>query len=110
MRAGRDDAVRRLREGARIDAEPGEGVEQDRGCDRAPDQSGHGAVIGAADPDADRVPAVEADGPDAAIVAALEGEMPCICAECSGWGAGYDLELDDAWQEPDADDVWEVES
>lgn len=53
---------------------------------------------------------VEADDPDAAIDAALEGEMPYICAQCSGWGAGYDLELDDAWQEPDADDVWEVES
>ena len=62
-----NDRVGRLREGARIDAEPGEGVEQDGGCDRAPDQSRDRAIIGAADPDADRVLAVEADSPGIAI-------------------------------------------
>ena len=61
------EGIRRLREGARIDAEPGEGVEQDRRRNRATDQSGHGAVIGPADPDADRVLAVEADGPGVTI-------------------------------------------
>lgn len=53
---------------------------------------------------------VEADNPDEAIDAALDGELPYICAQCSGWGAGYDLELGDEWQEPDAADVYEVES
>ena len=67
MRDARDDGVRRLREGARIEAEPREGVEQDRRRHDAADQPRHRAIIGAPDPDADGVPAVEADGPGVAI-------------------------------------------
>lgn len=52
---------------------------------------------------------VEADDPDDAIEKAF-GDSPTICAQCSGWGKGYGLDLGDTW-EPDAvtldgEDAW----
>ena len=41
---------------------------------------------------------VEADNRDEAITAALESDMPTICAPCSGWGSsGPSLALSDVW-------------
>lgn len=43
---------------------------------------------------------VEADSLDDAVEAAWQEEFPSICAQCSGWGQGPNLELGDEW-EPD---------
>lgn len=40
---------------------------------------------------------VEADDRDEAIDQALGADMPRICAQCSGWGSGQNLEISDAW-------------
>lgn len=40
---------------------------------------------------------VEAENADAALDAAYEEEMPRICAQCSGWGGGPQLDLGDEW-------------
>lgn len=54
---------------------------------------------------------VEADDPDEAIDKAYN-ETPTICAQCSGWGHGYSLEIGEVWdayEVTDAEDkvVWE---
>ena len=43
---------------------------------------------------------VEAENKDAAYEAALDEEMPRICAQCSGWGGRRNLELGDEWGVP----------
>ena len=40
---------------------------------------------------------VEADSKDEAFDKALDGDMPTICAQCSGWGRDTNLELGDQW-------------
>jgi hypothetical protein len=40
---------------------------------------------------------VEAENKEAAIDAAYECEFPTICAQCSGWGRDFNLELGDEW-------------
>lgn len=53
---------------------------------------------------------VEADSPDEAREIADENfDSPFICAQCSGWGQQYDLELGDEWQQDEsAEGVWEA--
>jgi hypothetical protein len=54
---------------------------------------------------------VEADTPDEAVDAAYGEPMPRLCAHCSGWGTGQNLELNDAWEildGPLSDSVEEV--
>jgi hypothetical protein len=41
---------------------------------------------------------VEADDADAAVDAAESADMPTLCAQCSGWGQDYSLELSDVWE------------
>lgn len=41
---------------------------------------------------------VDADSPEAAEEAAMDAELPMLCAQCSGWGQRYDLELSDEWE------------
>lgn len=40
---------------------------------------------------------VEADNKDEAYDKALNEGMPHICAQCSGWGGGQNLELNGDW-------------
>ena len=54
-------------------ADAGEGVEQDRRRRAAADEARHRRAVGPADPDADRVPAVEADRPGIAVAVAGAG-------------------------------------
>jgi hypothetical protein len=54
---------------------------------------------------------VEAEDPDEAPDKAYD-VRPTICAQCSGWGRNYNLELGDVWEAyevTDAEDkvVWE---
>lgn len=44
---------------------------------------------------------VEADSIEEAVDASYGQSMPRICAQCSGWGTGQNLELSDAWEIPD---------
>lgn len=46
---------------------------------------------------------VEADDPDEAYEAAFEAAPSEVCAQCSGWGREWDLELG-AWDVPRGDD------
>ena len=41
---------------------------------------------------------VEADSPDDAVEAAFE-QTPSLCAQCSGWGRNYELDLSE-WDVP----------
>lgn len=43
---------------------------------------------------------VEADSKAAAVDTALAGDMPRICAQCSGWGQDHVLEIGDEWDVP----------
>lgn len=45
---------------------------------------------------------VDADSKAAAVEEALTGNMPRICAQCSGWGQEQNLEIGDEW-DVDAD-------
>ncbi len=58
---------------------------------------------------------VDAESPQAAIDAALNAEMPWICAKCAGMGSDdRNLELGDEWEPavpegtPETDAVWVV--
>jgi hypothetical protein len=51
---------------------------------------------------------VEAEDEEAAIDAAELLGMPNICAQCSGWGRPYSLDLGDDW-EPDDEAAWLVD-
>jgi hypothetical protein len=48
---------------------------------------------------------VEAEDKEAAIEAAYEAELPTICAQCSGWGRDWNLELGDDWETSDDIDM-----
>jgi hypothetical protein len=55
---------------------------------------------------------VEADDPGDALEKADSSYMPQICAQCSGWGKNFSLELGDEWAPTDVYDsddnlVWE---
>jgi hypothetical protein len=55
---------------------------------------------------------VEADDEDEALEKAYAAAVPDICAQCSGWGRDYSLELGDEWTATDVYDadnnlVWE---
>jgi hypothetical protein len=44
---------------------------------------------------------VEAEDKYDAIEKATEQDMPTICAQCSGWGKSWNLELGDVWEGDD---------
>lgn len=47
---------------------------------------------------------VEADSPeDAREVADESFEAPMICAQCSGWGQDYELEIGDDWVQDESE-------
>ena len=46
---------------------------------------------------------VEADTKEEAYEKSGEMDMPTICAQCSGWGQKYSLDLGDAWEVPEGD-------
>src|SRR5690606_34404514 len=73
---GGDDAGGRRAQRA-AGAEAGKGIDEDGRRRIDPDQAGDGRAVGAADPDTDRMAAVEADGPGVAVAvggAGLEGD------------------------------------
>ena len=41
---------------------------------------------------------VDAENPDEALDKAYDAGMPTICAQCSGWGKGYNLDMDGEWE------------
>ena len=41
---------------------------------------------------------VEADNEDDALEAAITGDLPTICAHCTGYGSSHNLELCDEWE------------
>ena len=51
---------------------------------------------------------VEADDPDEAYEKAAGERMPQICAQCSGWGGGQNLELNDVWDIPEGTSIDEA--
>jgi len=51
---------------------------------------------------------VEADDPDDAYEKAFDKRMPHICAQCSGWRGGPNLELGDMWEIPEGMSVDEA--
>lgn len=48
---------------------------------------------------------VDAEDEDAAAESALEGDMPTLCAHCSGWNQPHNLELNDVW-DVEKEGVW----
>lgn len=47
---------------------------------------------------------VEAEDRERAEEKALvEGRMPTICAQCSGWGSNYNLEIGSDWEVSDVE-------
>lgn len=44
---------------------------------------------------------VEAEDREAAIDAAYGGELPTLCAQCSGWGSSWSADLGDDWEVQD---------
>jgi hypothetical protein len=47
---------------------------------------------------------VDAEDRDDAIEKALSANMPTICAQCSGWGREYSLEIADNWDFSEVED------
>jgi hypothetical protein len=47
---------------------------------------------------------VEAADKDEAYELATSGDLPTICAHCSGWGRSQNLDLSEVWEIP-GDDV-----
>ena len=43
---------------------------------------------------------VEAEDKDDAYDKATSGDLPTICAQCSGWGNSQNLDLGDVWEIP----------
>jgi hypothetical protein len=46
---------------------------------------------------------VEAEDKNEAYELATCGDLPVICAQCSGWGRKQSLDLGDVWEIPDDD-------
>ena len=52
---------------------------------------------------------VEADSAEDAVDAVFNGDLPWVCAQCSGWGRQFSLELGD-WDVDDDAEIVAVES